>query len=212
MEQHNSWKMRQLQKIIIKVVLWGFGISFLILDLILKITFDFAMVSEVVGILSIVFGLLLTLLEKKLWKTRIMNLPFLENFWTPILEGRWEGELERNGKSHSFAIEIRQSFTSISCTTYSKHSSSSAYATEILYDNKTKVYKLIYYWNGKTTNTNENNRDTDRFDGFTILDIIIRSGKITKLKGTYFTNREPQQTKGNINLTFSQKTLKNTFE
>jgi len=212
MKQHNHWKMRQFQKAIIKVVLWGFGLFLLFFNLILKRTLDFNIVSEVVSIFSIVLGLALTLVEKKLWKTRIMRLPFLENYWTPILEGRWKGKLERNGESHDFVIEIIQSFTSISCVTYSKHSSSSAYAAEILYNDQLNVYKFIYYWNGDTTNVVEGNRDFDRFEGFTVLDIITHSGKVIKLKGTYFTNRQPQQTKGNINLSFQQKILKKSFE
>lgn len=212
MKQHNHWKMRQFQKAIIKIVLWGFGLLLLFFNLILKKTLDFNIVSEVVSILSIILGLILALVERKLWKTSVMRLPFFEDYWTPILEGRWEGKLERNGKSHDFVIEIVQSFTSISCITYSKHSSSSAYATEILYDDQLKAYKLIYYWHGTTTNTIEDNRDSDKFEGFTVLDIIIQSRNVIKLKGTYFTNREPQQTKGNINLSFRQKTLKKSFE
>lgn len=212
MKQHNYWKLKQFQKAIIKVVLWGFGLLLLFFNLILKKTLDFNIVSEVVSIFSIVLGVTLTLVEKKLWKTRIMRLPFLEDYWTPILEGRWKGKLERNGESHDFVIEIIQNFTSISCVTYSKHSSSSAYAAEILYDDQLNVYKLIYYWNGETTNAVESNRDFDKFEGFTVLDIIIHSGKVIKLKGTYFTNRPSQQTKGNINLSFQQKILKKSFE
>lgn len=212
MKQHNHWKMGQFQKMIIKIVLWGFGLLLLFFILILKNPLDFNIVSKVISFLSIVLGLVLALVEKKLWKTWVMRLPFLEDYWTPILEGRWEGKLERSGESHDFVIEIVQSFTSISCVTYSKHSSSSAYATEILYDDQLKVYKLIYYWHGATTNTTEENRDSDRFEGFTVLDIIIQSKNVIKLKGTYFTNREPQQTKGNIILFFKQKTLKKSFE
>lgn len=211
MKQHNHWKMGQLQKAIIKIVLWGFGLIFLFLTIILKKTLDFNIVSTIVSILSIILGLMLTLVEKKMWKTRVMKLPFLENYWTPVLEGRWEGTLERSGESHNFVIEIIQSFTSISCATYSEHSSSYAYATEILYDDQLNVYKLIYYWSGTTTSTMEKNRDSDKFEGFTVLDIIIQSGKAIKLKGSYFTNRQPRQTKGNINLSFSQKTLKKSF-
>lgn len=212
MKQHNHWKMRQLQKAIIKIVLWGFGLFLLVFNLILKKTLDFNIISEVVSILSIVLGLGLTLVEKVLWKTWIMRLPFLENFWTPVLEGRWEGEFNRNGESRDFVIEIIQSFNSISCITYTKYSSSSAYAAEILYDDQLNRYQLIYYWSGITTNTFENNRDTDRFEGFTILNIIINSGDVVRLKGSYFTNREPKQTKGTINVTLKQKTLKNSFD
>lgn len=212
MKQHNHWKMGQFQKAIIKIVLWGFGLFLLIFNLILKKSLDLNIISEIVSILSIVLGLGLTLVEKVLWKTRIMKLPFFENYWTPILEGRWEGTFDRNGESRDFVIEIIQSFNFISCVTYSKYSSSSAYASEILYDDQLNLYKLIYYWSGVTNNTFESNRDTNRFEGFTILDIIIQSGKVIKLTGTYFTNRQPQQTRGKINVTFKQKTLKKSFE
>lgn len=68
MKQHNHWKMRQFQKAIIKIVLWGFGLLLLFFNLILKKTLDFNIVSEVVSILSIVLGLILTLVEKNCGK------------------------------------------------------------------------------------------------------------------------------------------------
>lgn len=212
MKQHNHWKLDQLQKVFTKAILWGFGLVLLFLDLILKKTIDFNMVSEVVGVVSLLFSLILSLLDKHLWKTKIMNLPALEEYWTPVLEGRWKGTLIRDGAPHNFVLEIRQTFTSISCVTYSKHSSSSAYAAEILYDERLKAYKLIYYWQAKTTSAQVNTGDTNIFNGFTVLDIIIEAGDTKKLSGSYFTDRQPNQTKGLINLTFEQKTLKNAFE
>ena len=212
MKQHNHWKLNQLQKVFAKAVLWGFGLVLLFLDLVLKETLDFDIVSEMVGIVSLVFGCVLSLVEKVLWKTKIMKLSPLEDYWTPVLEGRWKGTLIRDNKPHDFVLEVRQSFTSLSCTTYSKHSSSSAYAAEILYDEQLKSYKLIYYWQAKTTTVQANTGDTNIFNGFTILDIIVEEGNVTKLKGSYFTDRQPTQTKGAINLTFEQKTLKNSFD
>lgn len=212
MKQHNHWKMTQLQKVFVKVVLWGFGLILLFLDLVLKKTLNLDMVSTVVGIISLAFGLGLTLVNRVLWKRKIMKFPLLEDYWTPVLEGRWKGTLARDNMLHDFVLEIRQSFTSISCVTYSTHSSSSAYAAEILYDEQLKVYKLIYYWQAKTTAVQSNTGDTNVFDGFTVLDIIVEAGCVTKLKGTYFTDRQPKQTKGTLNLTFEQKTLKNSFD
>lgn len=212
MKQHNHWKMYQFQKAIVKIVLWGFGLVFLLLTVVLRKKVNFNLVSQTVSILSILLGLGLTLVEKTLWKTKIMNLPFLENYWTPILEGRWEGELIRENISHDFVIEIKQSFTSISCITYSRHSSSSAYAAEILYNDQLKNYQLIYYWHAGTTNAQENTGDSNSFDGFTVLDIIVESGIVTRLKGTYFTDRQPKQTKGTLDLKSRQKELKNSFD
>lgn len=212
MEQHNHWKQRRLQKAIIKIVLWGFGVVLLIATLAFKIALDFNLLSKVISVISIVLGCILPLVERVLWKTPIMKLPFLENYWTPVLEGRWEGTLERDHVQHDFVIEIIQSFTFISCITYSEHSSSSAYAAEILYDRHLKKYQLIYYWCGSTTNVQKNIGNSDTFEGFTVLNILIESGKIKGLTGQYFTNREPKQTKGKLNLVFRQKGLKNSFK
>lgn len=212
MKQHNHWKMHQLQKAIVKIVLWGFGLIFLLLTVVFKKKIDFNLVSETVSSISILLGLGLTWVEKTLWKTRIMRLPFFENYWTPVLEGRWEGKLIRENIPHDFVIEIKQSFTSISCITYSRHSSSSAYASEILYNDQLKNYQLIYYWHGGTISVQKNTGDSNTFDGLTVLDIIVEYGKVTRLKGTYFTNRQPKQTKGRLDLKFRQKELKNSFD
>lgn len=212
MRPHNHWKLRQLQKAIIKIVLWGFGFALLFVTLVLKIPLGYNVLSEIISIVSIALGCSLTLVERVLWKTPIMKLPILENYWTPVLKGRWEGTLVRDKKPHKFVMEIKQSFTSISCTTYSRHSSSSAYATEILYNDLLKTYKLIHYWHGGTTAVQDGTGDTNTFEGFTVLDIIIQSGKVKKLTGSYFTNRQPKQTRGTLDLEFRQKDLKNSFE
>lgn len=212
MKQYNHWKMQRFHKIILKIVLWGFGLLFLLFTVVLKQKADLNLISKAVSVISIILGVGSPFMEKKLWKTKIMKLPLLENYWTPILEGRWEGKLIRENVPHDFVIEIKQSFTSISCITYSKHSSSSAYAAEILYNDQLQNYQLIYYWHGGTTSVQENTGDSNSFDGFTVLDIIIESGKATRLKGTYFTNRQPKQTKGTLDLCFRQKELKNTFD
>ena len=211
MRQHNHWKLRQLQKGIVKVTLQGFGLVLLILVLLLNEKIDFDLVSGIVGAISIAFGLFFSLLEKVLWKTKIMNLPLIDNYWTPNLEGRWKGTLTRDGTDHVFVLEICQTFTTISCVTYSTHSSSSSYAAEILCDEQSGLYKLVYYWQAKTTNAQENTGDTNIFNGFTVLSISVVDGKVAKLEGSYFTDRQPKQTRGKILLEFDQKTLINSF-
>lgn len=212
MKQHNHWKLTQIQKSLIIVVLWGFGIILLIVTLVFKITIDYDVLSWIISIISIILGIFLALVERVLWKTQIMKLPFLEDYWTPNLEGRWEGTLVKGIEKHPFVIEIKQSFTNISCITYSSHSSSSTCATEILYDDQLKSYQLIFYWHGATTTVQENTVDVNKFEGFTVLNIIIQSGRVTKLQGSYFTNRQPKQTRGTLTLEFRQKELKNSFD
>ena len=210
MKQHNHWKLNNWYKKFYTYLLWGFGIALLILNNVFK-SIDFDLISNLVGAISLVAGGILLLIEKVLWKTKIMNLPFLENYWTPIIEGRWVGYLTRDNQQHEFVIEIKQSFTSISCITYSNHSSSSAITTEILYNDQLKNYQLVYYWRGKTTTVQKGTGDRNEFNGFTALNIQIQNNKAIKLTGDYFTDRQPKQTRGTINLKFQQKELKNSF-
>ena len=211
MEQHNHWKLGQLQKRMVKPILGCFGALLLFCNFVLKKPLTYEMVSTAISVMMLVLAFILSLLERTLWKTRIMSVPFLENYWTPVLAGRWEGKFTRDGEKHDFVIEIKQSFTTVSCVTYSNHSSSAAYAAEILYNDHHKNYQLIYYWQGKTATTQKGTGDSNTFDGFTVLDIIIQEGKVIKLKGEYFTNRQPNQTKGTLEVTGRQEKLKNAF-
>lgn len=216
MKQHNQWKVTQLQKHFVHFCLWGFGIVLLLVSFIFHETVNYNLVSIIIGIISFAFGIVMMLFENYLWKNKtvqkiLAKVPFFEQYWTPVLEGRWKGELYRDGISHEFVVEITQSFSSVSCVTYSRHSSSSAIASEILFDEQAKIYKLIYYWRGGTTAVQPNTGDSNRFEGFTVLRIVVETGVVKKLDGSYFTDRQPNQTRGTIKLEYQQKELKNSF-
>lgn len=211
MRQFNHWKLDKLKGLSAKLVLWVNGLALLLLNTVFHRSIDFDMVSRVISIASIILGALLYSLERYLWKTNIMNLPFLDAYWTPVLEGRWEGTLTRAGERIPFVIEIRQSFNSISCITYSRNSSSSSIAAELLYNEQLKAYEFVYYWQAKTDHTQENTGDTNIFHGYTVLTVVIKSQKVAKLKGSYFTDRQPRQTKGTLEMTVRRETLKNSF-
>lgn len=211
MQQHNRWKTKKLQKFATITSLWGLGIILATFNLILKKKIDFSMISTFIGIFALFIGVFLEILERYLWKTVIMRFPLLDNYWTPVLIGRWEGILTRDGKPHKFIIEIKQSFTSISCNTYSVHSHSETIAAEILYNEQIKSYQLIYYWEGKTKNTTDNAEVTNKFCGLTILNIQLENRNAVAMEGEYFTNRQPSQTRGILKMEFRQKSLKNGF-
>lgn len=216
MKQHNYWKLKKLHDVSLSCILWVLGVVILLCSY-LGGKINYELISQIIGYVSVVLGFLLKQIEKRLWKGRIMQNGFVDDFKTPVVEGRWEGVLTRNGPpdsgiEHRFVIEITQSFTAVSCVTYSKHGFSESLAAEILYDEDRKRYKLIYYWQGKTTNVQPGTGDTNRFDGFTVLNVVENSNGEKLLKGEYFTNRQPQQTKGEIMVKFVQKRLKNTFE
>lgn len=208
MKQHNYWKLKLVLNNLIKIILWVFGIFVFILNL-LSIWFDFSTISTLISMLSVLIVLIWTWFEKKGWKKAYINSHLPEDFWTPVIEGRWEGILTRDGMEHKFVVEIKQTFTSISCRTFSRHSHSSSIAAEILYNDNPSSHQFIYYWIGRTQNTGNKTSSTNSFNGFTILDINVSKNELV---GTYFTDRQPKQTQGKLKLSFTQKELNNSFE
>lgn len=209
MRQHNCWKIKQILNFFMKVILWIFGVSLLILKLIFKEILNFDMISTIISVITIVVAFLWRQFEKSWWKKDWIQSHLPDEFKTPIVEGRWSGTLERDGTLHEFIIEIRQTFTSVSCSTYSKHSFSSSIFAEILYNHSSEIYQLIYFWNGKTENTGDETLTSVNFDGCTILFINTSHDEMS---GEYFTNRQPKQTMGKLYFNRRQEMLKNSFE
>ena len=215
MKQHNYWKLRQIQGPYTQIALWVMGLVLLALAF-FSSEINFNNVSTVIGLVLPALSSVLMVFEHFLWKTKpvqivMKRVPFLEQYWTPVLEGRWSGTLNRDGRNHNFVIEIKQSYTSISCVTYSKHSSSEAIFTEILFNEETDRHQLVYYWSAKTKNVQLSMGEFDTFNGFTVLDIISDGEKVSKLSGRYFTERQPRQTHGSLELTFQQKKNVNQY-
>lgn len=182
---------------------------------VLTIIFQTSNYTDATTLISVIWLIIIAFswaFENYIWKIKWVNklLKFSKNYYCPDISGRWEGVLKRDNKDHDFVIEIKQTYTTISCCTYSHSSYSSSFASEILYDQQNETYSFIYLWKGKT----ENNPDgtygpTDYFYGTTILRI---NDNCTCLDGSYFTGRSPTQTKGTIKLSDRQKELKNSFE
>lgn len=204
--QSNANKLRTLLRQV-KWIQWPLGIALIVFP---KFN-DYNTISTIIGIISIIFTFLWFLFDRFLWKNKTLNsnLKLSKTLYTPVIEGRWEGTLTRNGKKHKFVIEIKQSFTTISCETYSRHGYSASECAELLYDTQNDTYRLVFLWKGKTTNTEVDGADsTNYFYGTTILNI---NSQCNQLDGDYFTDRQPNQTRGKINLTFRQKELNNSF-
>ena len=146
-----------------------------------------------------------------LWKCKWINkaLKFNKAMYCPKISGRWEGVLDRDGKDHKFVIEIKQTYTNISCVTYSTHSHSKSLCAELIFDQQNDSYSLVYLWAGKTSKSPDGQDEpSNSFNGTTILTI---SDDCKSLKGSYFTDRSPKQTKGTIALNDRQDALKNAF-
>lgn len=210
MRQHNYWKTKKILNLYSKFALYVFGIALLILNLILKgiDVLNFNTVSLAISVITIVISFLWHMFERTWWKKPIFQKFLPDDLKTPVIEGRWEGHLTREGQMHPFVIEIKQTYTSVSCSTYSRHSYSNCICAEILYDPNYKSYQLIYYWNGKTENTGTTNTTSATFYGFTVLKI---NTAYDELSGNYFTDRQPEQTLGKLYFNARQETLKNSF-
>lgn len=213
MNPQNLSKTKKVLDLFIKVSLWIFALIILGLkffpnkiDHIISInTF-----STIISAISICLLLFWKWFDHTLWKNAFINQHLPDIFRTPIIEGRWEGSLVRDGEEHEFVIEIVQTFTSIYCKTFSRSSSSESVFAEILLSADGLHHQLVYYWKGKTRNMRgAPGNATGEFCGFTILDMTL--AEPVKLEGFYFTDRQPDQTRGTISVKFKEKQLKNCF-
>lgn len=172
---------------------------------------DISWLSSIVSGIWFVIIIIWWLFDKYLWKMECINkgLRLSKKIYCPIITGRWKGTLTRDGKDHDFVIEIKQTYTTISCSTYSLHSFSQSLCAELLYDQQNDIYSLVFLWQGKTLVNPDGETDpTNNFNGTTILRI---SDDCKEMTGNYFTDRSPKQTEGTIKLSKCQETLKNAF-
>lgn len=209
MKPHNYWKTKRILSLFVKYSLWVFGILILLLKFISFIPLDFDTISSIISIVSFIIAILWGRFEKKWWKIDFINKHLPDNYTTPVIEGRWEGILTRNGEKRDFVLEISQTFTMVSCKTYSKTSFSHSIYAELLFSEDNSAHQLTYLWTGKSSNTNDESSSTNYFYGFTILDINMEN---KSLSGNYFTDRQPDQTRGELFLKFRQKQLKNSYD
>ncbi len=189
-----------------KFIMLAIGIAIVIFNVT-----NTSVVSTIVSSCWIVITVLASIFNRRIWKSKRV-LKFMQNntnIYCPYIAGRWSGTLIRDGINHDFVLEIKQTYTSISCSTYSHHSNSNSWSADILFDEQKKKYLLVYLWQGKTTKSPSGKEDpTNYFYGTTMLEI---NDDCDKLTGSYYTDRNPTQTKGEIYLIERQENLKNVF-
>lgn len=158
-------------------------------------------------------SLLWFLLEKYLWRTKLfqslkksVNIP-------PDLRGRWEGILENeNGnETQKFAIEIKQTLSTLNVCSYSSIGNSVSILPEIAISENEDNFTLCYLWEGKINTSIKDIHHEEHLHGYTILNLHeYENPKI--LKGFYFTNRVSSQTRGGIQLSRISNNLKRKLE
>jgi hypothetical protein len=120
----------------------------------------------------------------------------------PNLSGTWKGTIDRNDErgAHDFTIEITQTayITQVhtkSETGKTSESISASFST----DDLEKGYTLIYTWLGAASKLRHDLAEPGKFFGTTILTIDFdEKGHASRMHGHYFTDRQPRQTRGII--------------
>jgi len=158
-------------------------------------------------------SILWVMLDTYLWHTKIfqsirktVNIP-------PDLRGRWEGILENADGSppQKFAIEVRQTLTSIRVHSFSPIANSKSILTEIASDSHEEHFMIGYLWQGEISTSIKDMHQGELFHGYTMLNLNEHETP-KSLQGSYFTNRKSAQTRGGIKLNWVSLKMIQKFE
>lgn len=155
-----------------------------------------------------IITLLLSIIDKRWWRYK----PFSYLFWSINIEGRYNGTIEykdlETGEftKKSAVIEISQTGSSIKLQSYfgeeskGEQSISKSLYTSLITDEHGE-YTIVF------TYLNEGNLKLgfDPHYGTTVLSVKKHRGKVSGLKGHYYTSRSPIQTKGTIQVDYITK-------
>lgn len=162
--------------------------------------------------ITVPLALIWFLFEQYGWKSKTFK--FLMKFLNipPNISGRWEGTINRidENNPHGFVIEIKQTMTKLQVYTYSKNGKSESIIDDIVTDKMKDNFQLTYLWEGNAGKLTGLDYKGGKFKGYTILE-LIENGKERKLKGEYFTDRAPKQTKGEIVVNWVGEKLKKEY-
>lgn len=194
------------------IVILGSGIGAIVTSLI-KIfneSLDFSYYQYPTA--SVFIAILIYAIDKWLWQF----IPFSYLFSIPDISGRYEGEIRyHNPKSNQYEsklciVEIFQTGSKVKVSSFfqnpiGQEQTPSNSLIETVVKNEDDTYSLIF--------TYRNQGIPGGFaghNGTNILKLIDNeSGRF--LKGVYYTNREPYQTQGRMEVKFITKKIKNDF-
>ncbi len=194
--------------IVILGTLVGFSLTFLI-DIITNITnvsyYQYSATSTVII-------LLIAFIDKKLWCKK----PFKYLFIIPNLSGRYEGWIKyqhpitKIESSKKCTIEIYQTGSKVKLNCYfqkenGEEKTPSKSLIETVVKNDDNTFSLVFNY--------QNDGILGKFSphhGTNILK-FIKNSEGQFLKGIYYTNREPYQTRGEMEVKFITNKLKNDY-
>ena len=206
-------------KLNIKLIVASVGIFSLFIFSMVLIIFHIAKMGTVTQILLeyayiiAPTSLLWILTDKYLWHTKLfqsmrrpLNIP-------PDIRGRWEGTLENadGSDTQKFAIEVKQTLTTLAVHSFSSIGRSASILSEIASSDNEDKFTLCYLWQGEINTSMREIHQREIFHGYTMLH--LHENESPKLfKGSYFTNRVSSQTRGGIELTWVSRVIKRKLE
>jgi SMODS-associating 2TM, beta-strand rich effector domain len=172
--------------------------------------------SKEIGELLLHYGFLIApitalwvLVDKSLWHSKIMQKVHHALHTPPDIRGRWEGELvsSKNPAPQLFVLEVRQSMTHVTAHTYTSLGHSKSILADITTDEQSEHFTLCFLWQGEVPTLVDGVMLHKKFNGYTMLTLHADENPKT-LKGTYFTDFVPEQTRGTIELKWVSLNLK----
>ena len=161
---------------------------------------------------SVIVIAIIVLIDKKLWK----HFPFKVLYMVPDISGRYEGNIyythpeTGDDGTKKCAVEIFQTGSKVKFNCYfqnedGKEKTPSRSLVETIVQNEDNTYSLVF--------TYQNDGLIGKFaphNGTNILKYIENNGE-KFLKGLYYTNREPFQTRGTMEVKLITKQLENDY-
>ena len=158
-------------------------------------------------------SILWVLTDHYLWHTSIMQFLGKSLNIPPDIRGRWEGTLENADGSGSqrFAIEVTQTLTKLRVCSYSSIASSDSVLAEIASSASEETFTLCYLWQGQLNKSMKDTNLSEKIHGYTML-TLDQTNSVKVLKGYYFTDVRPVQTRGGIELKWISGSLKKNLD
>jgi hypothetical protein len=171
------------------------SIVFTVFAYALIVYFKFNKIIDIIslGSISTVVFCLWYLIEFHLWKVPVVRniIDSKKN-----ISGIYNGEIhnDKDENTHLAKITIKQTWSNIDIRVESDRANSTSILSDIrLNNNNSSFYELIFTWKATAKLGNPNFKGMGSLTGTTILNIIGN-----KLEGTYFTDMQPEQTRGRL--------------
>lgn len=143
--------------------------------------------------------------RRQLFKGWLVRLPDLEGTWEGTLQSTWiSPETNQGIPPLRMILVIRQNFSSISCTMFTKESDSFSRAAQIVVEEDTGAVTLSYNYTNRSKATIRDRSPIH--DGAAHLKIVMVPSPM--LEGEYWTGR---RTTGQMKLHFSSRKLLESF-